>query len=123
MADKDETSSCSDETLSRTTSCSSISYNPPISISDSSDEEWKQVDSRLKRRLKKKLVQNSTDYSFVSSCNEPENQVSISHEPGAPDKASVTLRAQSTSDSVPVVSFHFYKLDLLCIDIACIMDG
>ena len=115
--DVEDASSCSNETLSRTSSCSFFSsFDEPenqMSISDSSDEEWKQVDSCLKlrkRRLKKKLVQNSTGYS---SFNEPEKQVSISHEPGVPDKTSVTLRAQSTSDSIPAVSFHFF-ISLIC---------
>ena len=113
--DVEDASSCSVEALSRTSSYSSLSifssFDEPenqMSISDSSDKEWKQVDSRLKprkQRLKKKLVQNSTGYS---SFNEPEKQATISHEPGVPDKASVTLEAQSTSDSIPGVSFHFF---------------
>lgn len=111
VTDEDET--CFNDMLLQVMSCSSISFpcfdepENQVSISDSSDEEWKQVDSRsktTKQRLKNKLVQNSTGYS---SFNEPEKQVSISHEPGVPDKASVTLGAQSTSDSIPVVSFHF----------------
>ena len=129
MTDEDEIP------LSRTTSCSSISivscfdepenqvsiqhkpctsYNPPIS--ESSSEEWRK-DSSLKAK-KNKSKQKSWCCSSVSSFTKHEKQVSISHEPGVPDKVSVTLRPQSTSDIVPLVSCHFYKLDFPYINIA-----
>ena len=122
--------------LSQATSCSSIStvscfdepenqvsiqhkpctsYNPPFS--ESSSEEWRKVDLSLKAN-KNKSKQKSWCCSSVSSFTNHEKQVSILHEPGVPDKASVTLRPQSSSDSVPLVSFHFRKLDLLYINIA-----
>ena len=110
------TLSCSTGVLSRATSCSSISTVSCF------DEPENQVSIQCKpcmlKANKNKSKQKSWCCSSVSSFTNHEKQVSISHEPGVPDKASVTLRPQSTSDSVPLVSFHFHKLDLLYINIA-----